>query len=280
MGRAATSDRCGCFIHKMDNNYTVYKHTAPNGKVYIGITFRKPETRWSNGNGYSRQKHFYAAIKKYGWENIKHEILFENLSKEDACQKEIELIAQYKSNDPEFGYNQSLGGENGNFGRRHSEETKQKMSEAQKGEKNHGFGKHLSEETKAKLSKANKGKIISEETRKKISEAKKGKTSWIKGKHWTPEMRAKMSERQKGVRLSEETKKKISEADKGKPLSKEHVAKIAEANKKTVICIETGELFNSVKEAAEYAKVNQSHLSNVLCGRSNTAGGYHWEYIE
>lgn len=240
----------------MDNNYTVYKHTAPNGKVYIGITFRKPETRWSNGNGYSRQKHFYAAIKKYGWENIKHEILFENLSKEDACQKEIELIAQYKSNDPEFGYNQSLGGESGNFGRRHSEETKQKMSEAQKGEKNHGFGKHLSEETKAKLSKANKGKIISEETRKK------------------------MSERQKGVRLSEETKKKISEAHKGKPLSKEHVAKIAEANKKTVICIETGELFNSVKEAAEYAKVNQSHLSNVLCGRSNTAGGYHWEYIE
>ena len=222
MGRAATSDRCGCFIHKMDNNYTVYKHTAPNGKVYIGITFRKPETRWSNGNGYSRQKHFYATIKKYGWENIKHEILFENLSKEDACQKEIELIAQYKSNDPEFGYNQSLGGESGNFGRRHSEETKQKMSEAQKGEKNHGFGKHL----------------------------------------------------------SEETKKKISEAHKGKPLSKEHVAKIAEANKKTVICIETGELFNSVKEAAEYAKVNQSHLSNVLCGRSNTAGGYHWEYIE
>ena len=93
-------------------------------------------------------------------------------------------------------------------------------------------------------------------------------------------MRAKMSERQKGVRLSEETKKKISEAHKGKPLSKEHVAKIAEANKKTVICIETGELFNSVKEAAEYAKVNQSHLSNVLCGRSNTAGGYHWEYYE
>ena len=86
----------------MDNNYTVYKHTAPNGKVYIGITFRKPETRWSNGNGYSRQKHFYAAIKKYRWENIKHEILFENLSKEDACQKEIELIAQYKSNDPEY----------------------------------------------------------------------------------------------------------------------------------------------------------------------------------
>ena len=58
-----------------------------------------------------------------------------------------------------------------------SEETKKKMSEANK-------GKHLSEETKLKISEANKGKKRSEETRKKISEAKKGKNIWIKGRHW------------------------------------------------------------------------------------------------
>ena len=64
--------------------YSVYKHTSPNGKVYIGITSRKPEQRWSNGYGYVKNKHFTHAINKYGWENIKHEILFSNLTKEST----------------------------------------------------------------------------------------------------------------------------------------------------------------------------------------------------
>lgn len=33
-------------------SYTVYKHTSPSGKVYIGITCRKPEYRWNHGKGY------------------------------------------------------------------------------------------------------------------------------------------------------------------------------------------------------------------------------------
>lgn len=91
--------------------YLVYKHTSPNGKVYIGITRKNPIKRWNNGNGYKQNTHFYNAISKYGWNNIKHEILFDNLTKEEACKKEIELIAEYKSNDPNYGYNRSSGGE-------------------------------------------------------------------------------------------------------------------------------------------------------------------------
>lgn len=34
------------------NSYTVYKHTSPSGKVYIGITKKKPEYRWNHGRGY------------------------------------------------------------------------------------------------------------------------------------------------------------------------------------------------------------------------------------
>ena len=46
--------------------YTVYKHTSPSGKVYIGITCRKPKYRWNNGKGYKEkdQRLFYNAIKK------------------------------------------------------------------------------------------------------------------------------------------------------------------------------------------------------------------------
>lgn len=52
------------------SGYTVYKHTCPNGKVYIGITKRNVEKRWLNGKGYERQPHFYNAILKYGGDNI------------------------------------------------------------------------------------------------------------------------------------------------------------------------------------------------------------------
>lgn len=68
----------------MDRRYCVYKHTTPNGKVYIGITRRNPITRWQNGNGYKRNKHFMGAILKYGWDNIKHEILFSGLTEQEA----------------------------------------------------------------------------------------------------------------------------------------------------------------------------------------------------
>ena len=91
------------------NCFTVYKHTVPNGKCYIGITGQNPLKRWQKGYGYKGQVFFYA-IQKYGWENIAHEIIKENLTEEEAQQLEIELIAKYKSNQADFGYNISSGG--------------------------------------------------------------------------------------------------------------------------------------------------------------------------
>ena len=110
--------------------YCVYKHTnLKNGKVYIGITSRKPEVRWGNGNGYYSNKHFYNAIKKYGWEEgFSHEIIAENLSKEDANNFEIKLIKEYDSTNPSKGYNVNLGG---NTYGQHSEKTKLIISEKQ-----------------------------------------------------------------------------------------------------------------------------------------------------
>lgn len=95
----------------MLNKFYVYKHTNKiNNKVYIGITSQKPEERWSNGNGYLRCTRFHNSIKKYGWSNFKHEILFSNLTKEEAFQKEKELILEYNSTDERFGYNLKEGG--------------------------------------------------------------------------------------------------------------------------------------------------------------------------
>ena len=65
-------------------NYTLYKHTTPSNKVYIGITSMKVKKRWCGGRGYRHNPHFYKAILKYGWGNIKHEILLTGLTKEKA----------------------------------------------------------------------------------------------------------------------------------------------------------------------------------------------------
>lgn len=70
----------------MKKEYCVYMHTFPNGKVYIGQTKQNPKYRFKNGNGYKGCTYVYSAIKKYGWENIKHEILIDNLSREEVLR--------------------------------------------------------------------------------------------------------------------------------------------------------------------------------------------------
>ena len=142
-------------------NWSVYKHTTPSEKVYIGITSQKPNERWRNGKGYKKSTYFNNAINKYDWDNIKHEILFNNFTEQMAKLMEQCLIALYSSFDRRFGYNMTLGGE-GVLGKILSEETRKKLSEANK-------GKCLSEETKKKMSESKKGKYLSEGTKKKLS---------------------------------------------------------------------------------------------------------------
>lgn len=97
-------------------------------------------------------------------------------------------------------------------GKHRSEETKKKISEANKGEKHHMYGKHHSEETRKKISEAKKN--ISDETRKKLSIVRKGK-------HPSEEARKRMSEAHKGKPVPWE----------GKPRSAEHRKKNSEAHK-------------------------------------------------
>lgn len=157
--------------------FYVYRHTSPNGKVYIGITKQNPIQRWQNGKGYRRNPRFYRAIEKYGWDAFSHEVIYSGLTKEQATEQEQELIKLHNATDYEYGYNNSIGGECGSLGATLSENTRAKMSNSRKGEKNHFFGKHHTEETKAKLSRANKGKPccwkgkkLTEEHKKKVSE--------------------------------------------------------------------------------------------------------------
>lgn len=95
---------------KEDNKWCVYMHTSPNNKKYIGITKQNPKKRWQNGYGYKTQM-FYRAIQKYGWDNIRHEILKSKLSLEDANYYEKCYIRELKTDDPLYGYNCTVGGD-------------------------------------------------------------------------------------------------------------------------------------------------------------------------
>lgn len=95
-----------------ENTYCVYMHMLiSDGRKYIGITCQEPKVRWNYGNGYRRNTYLWRAIQKYGWNNFKHEILFETLTKEQACAKEQALIKLFNTQDPTQGFNLTSGGE-------------------------------------------------------------------------------------------------------------------------------------------------------------------------
>lgn len=154
-----------------EKKWIVYMHTTPNEKKYIGVTSVEPKKRWGpNGCRYKGMV-FYNAIEKYGWDNIKHEILFEGLTQDEASQKEIEMIDFYKSNVFEHGYNISPGGLNDR--RITSPETKQKMSENRQGVNAHGWGYSPSEMARKMISNKIKGIKRSKDSKEKMAKKKK-----------------------------------------------------------------------------------------------------------
>ena len=158
---------------QVDKTYVVYRHIFPNGKSYIGITCAKPyDKRWKHGKGYRSQPKVYRAILKYGWGNISHEIIASDVNSNDANRIEQESIAKYDS--VTNGYNIAIGG-GGCNGFHHSDETKRKISEANRG-KPHGGG------SPARLIKWvnthgawNKGKKLSPEHYRKVLERAKAR---------------------------------------------------------------------------------------------------------
>lgn len=273
--------------------YCVYMHTFPNNKIYIGITCRKPKYRWNNGNGYAiGQRKMYNAIQKHGWENVKHIILYEHLTKEEAEQKEIELINKYNSTNDEHGYNIEKGG---NLNKEITEETRELMIKNHKGM----IGKKLTKEQCARIgfyskkrwdnmpyeekeyyinilkttnigrTSWNKGLHFDNKAKSNMSIAQKkryknGAVSPMKGKHHTENAKLKMSQKKKGIKFSEETKQNMKKNN---------------ANAKKIIILETGQIFNSGKECAEYLGCNRCTPNFACNGIQKTCKGYHLMWL-
>jgi hypothetical protein len=228
--------------------------------------------RWDRGRGYNNQPLMKRAINKYGWDNILHEVVFNKLTKEEAEQQEIELISQCQSNNPMFGYNIENGG---NAIGKMTDEQKQLMSELAKkrcGAKNPFYGKHHSEETKQKISEIRRlqgGRPHTAESKKKLSESKKGDKNPCYGKHHSEETRKKMSESRSGAK----------NPMYGKQLSKKQKVALSKANSKPIRCVETDVVYSGARKANELTGIDKTSIGKCCNGRQKTAGGYHWEFV-
>ena len=154
--------------------YIIYKITnIKNKKFYIG----KHQTTNIDDSYFGSGIALLKAIKKYGKENFKREILYIFDSEIDMNQKEKEIVNEefIISNKT---YNIGVGGEGGSHfkGKKHTEETKKHLSEISK-------NRIISEETRKKLSESNRNRIVSEKTRKKLSEKAKERFSSIESRN-------------------------------------------------------------------------------------------------
>lgn len=207
----------------------IYKITnLLDGKIYIGQTIQTMASRWRDHVRGDKQKESYLhrAIQKHGVENFSIEEIEYSKTLEGLNVLEEFYIKKYNCMAP-LGYNLLPG----------------------------GLNRRLHEDTKKKLSDLNKGKIIpnrwdkgflgehTEETKDKISEALKGRpiTNRYTGGNKAPRTDAQ--------------KAHLSSVLKGKP----NVALY-----KAIVCVETGDEFESVNEVAAMFELNRATVSQLI----------------
>ena len=188
-----------------------------NGKWYIGesvnIKYRKSKHFSTLKYNCHKNDYLQRSWNKYGKEVFEF-IILELCLEESLEAKEKEWIAKYKSNDFEYGYNLTDGG---NVGKKMKEESKSKLSDSIKKHwlfNTHPMlGKNHTQEAKNKIAAGHFGKPLSDEHKKKLSKASIGNTYSLGHKH-TDESKAKMSKARKGKKKSKEHKQKIIEGIK------------------------------------------------------------------
>ncbi len=280
-----------------------------NNKVYVGsscnINNRWNQHKKSLSNNTHHSLKLQRTYNKYG-DIFIYELITE-CKIEDLLTEEqyyIELLNSYKN-----GYNSvSIAGSN--LGMKHTIETKNKLKESSIGNTNR-IGKKHTEESKLKISIKLKGKVLSDETKLRMSESQMGKkmsTESVEktkiantGKKRTDETKSKMSKSKLGKKQSievienrvklntgkkrtDESKKKISiklTGIKRGLMSDDHKLKIARFKKIALISNDGSIIkeYKSIKDCSIELEIDHRRISDVLNGKKESHKGYKFIYI-
>ena len=231
----------------------IYFIRSPSFREYVGQTTNDDvNVRWKDE---IRQPHgrLKTVFEKYGAEKCKFFTIMEISQethggdwKDYLNMYEKKYIKERNTLTPN-GYNLMTGGGNS----LHSDETKQKMSEAH-------MGIPLSDETKKKMSDVKIGIPLSDEHKQKIRDAQMGKTH-------SDETKQKISDAQMGKTHNDETKQKMRDAQPKKP--------VEQWDGDVLI-----QVYPSMREAEIQTLIDNASISKVCNGKRTTAGGYFWKY--
>ena len=237
-----------------------------NNKMYVG-KMSKPvnKSKYYLGSGVIINK----AIQKYGKESFIKEILEENIKPEELSIREIFWIEKLNTKRPN-GYNLTDGGEGtAGYKKTHTQIENHRKAIT---------GKKASEETRKKMSEAHIGKKKTEDHAKNISKG-------LKGRKLSLDHIKKVSEGNKGKKISEDQKRMISEFHKGRPTSEETKVKMSLANKAKVniqLLSLDGQIiatYESIKEAIRQTGATASGVFRCLSGERKTHKGYIWKRL-
>ena len=192
-------------MQRIAPNNGVYMLEFPNGKRYIGVVASSTNTVAKRWAVYKRlkctqQPLLYRALLKYGVENVKFSMLVSEGTHEELWEAERRLIAEFKTQDSEFGYNIAAGGKGGRTGVPATEATKAKM-------RARFLGQPTTAESKEKNRQAHLGRKASPEARERmrLAQAKiRAEGRGPKSRTQTAETRAKISASSRGRKVSAE----------------------------------------------------------------------------
>lgn len=281
--------------------YYIYCHTFPNGKRYVGITSTSLKRRWGEGKNYGTCPLMSRAIQKYGWENIIHDVIDMAESKEEAEIKERHYIAEFRTRDPEFGYNILPGGDvatnpltpemryklgKGQRGKPRTESEKQKISAGVKAvfsrpESNGHSGMHHTESARDKMSESQRKRWSNNQPLREMASDR------MTQQMNDPEFRTKvlrnlaLHRRKPGEwSMSNEARAKIGDHNRGK-----WVGEKSPCSKPVLQYDKEGNFIKRWVNAGEVERAGIAGRSNVSAccrGKSHvkTAGGFVWRFEE
>lgn len=249
----------------------IYRATnKTNGKVYIGqTTVALSQRKSSHLHDAKKQKvktYFYNALSTYGLDAFEWEIIDAASSIEELDYMEKHWIRFYRSTNRNHGYNLDEGGGNG----KRNDETKAKLSLLMKEKYQNGYVH------------PGKGKKQSEKAKQNFAEAiktRKEEGGYVSPRRGVPICQDKKEKQRESLRkyynrsLEPKKSKRLVSTDIGKG---QHLSKATEFPSVSIQCVETGQIYASMAEAAREYNINHTNFSNYFKGKNKSVAGCQW----